>query len=94
MIKKNKIPKNVGPNLTVSVRSREEVYYEGEAYSLTSYNNRGIFDILPQHANFISLIDKYIKITKTDGSEIKLDITNSVLHVIANKVTVYFNINK
>ena len=78
----------------VSIRSREEVYFEGEARSLTSYNKNGVFDILPQHANFISLIDKYIKITKPDGSELKLDITDSVLHVIMNRVTVYFNINK
>ncbi len=84
----------IRPNLFISVRSREEIYFEGEAYSLTSYNDKGVFDILPQHANFISLIDKYIKIIKPDGSELKLDIVSSVLHVIMNRVTVYFNINK
>ena len=94
MKKKNKIPKYKGPNLFVSIRSREEVYFEGEAYALTSYNNKGVFDILPNHANFVSLIDKYIKIMKPDGSELKLDISSSILHVIMNRVTVYFNINK
>lgn len=78
----------------VAIKSREEVYYEGEALSLTSYNDKGVFDVLPNHANFISLIDKYVKLIKSDGLEFKLDISHSVIHVIMNRVTIYCNINK
>jgi len=34
----------------------KEVFFEGEAESVSSENQLGKFDVLPQHANFISLI--------------------------------------
>ena len=38
------------------VKSREGILYQGEVESMTSFNEKGEFDILSRHANFISLI--------------------------------------
>lgn len=43
--------------LTVAVNSPEKVIWEGRALSVTSTNSKGAFDVLPHHANFITIIE-------------------------------------
>lgn len=42
--------------ISVIVMSPAEVVWEGEAKALSSRNKEGAFDILPNHANFMTLI--------------------------------------
>lgn len=76
-------------NFQLRVVSREGVVFEGQAKSITSYNEKGKFDVLAQHANFISLISKGLTIITKDGkvNEVKFD--NALLRVRKNIVEVY-----
>lgn len=44
--------------LKVKILSPTQTIYDGEAVSVSSMNSFGKFDILPFHANFITLVQK------------------------------------
>lgn len=43
--------------LTIKINSPQKVVWEGKAKSVSSVNSQGAFDILPQHANFITIVE-------------------------------------
>lgn len=59
--------------LKVKILSPTQTIYDGEALSVSSTNSTGKFDILPFHANFITLIQKssIILRVKKKGTEDK-----------------------
>ena len=71
------------------VKSRTKIYFEDEVYSVTSSNDKGVFDVLPFHANFISIIRDFIKIDKGDTANIKFEIKTGIMHVESNVVSIY-----
>lgn len=79
--------------LTVIVRGREGDVYKGESVRVTSINPKGKFDILPGHANFISLLEKEIQIIKTDGQLIEIPIESALLRNKDNQVEIYLGID-
>lgn len=54
--------------LTISINSPEKLIWEGKAYAVSSENSQGPFDILPRHANFITIIENK-PITVRTGSK-------------------------
>ena len=78
--------------LFLIVRERERVLFEGEASALSSFNERGLFDILPEHTNFISLIKDFLVVHKLDGTQSEIKIKDGVLKVYKNRVWVYLGI--
>ncbi len=78
--------------LSVSVRTREKVLFEGYANTVTSFNLRGRFDILPFHANFITLISKYVIVDTGKKTERQFDIDKGILYAMSNKVSIYVGI--
>lgn len=62
--------------LNVKIISPTQTIFQGEAYSVSSANSTGKFDILPYHANFITMIQKtpIILRVKKKESEKKTDI--------------------
>jgi F0F1-type ATP synthase epsilon subunit len=82
------------PPLFVTVQGREGRYFEGNAHSITSYNQKGKFDILPTHTNFITLIEKILQIRKRDGSLQEIPVDNGVLRVANNQVDIYLGIKR
>ncbi len=73
----------------LTIRDREKVLFQGDAKALTSLNDRGEFDILPEHTNFISIIREKLTVHKTDGSDENFRIEHGVVKVFANSVAVY-----
>lgn len=63
--------------------------FEGDVRTLTSINQRGIFDILPLHTNFITLISDYVIVDKGLPSEKRFNMKKGILYVLSNKVSVY-----
>lgn len=78
-------------NLTVVLRNKDKVLYSGQAYAISSINDRGIFDILPQHENFISLIKEKVIIHPTIKENNEIQIENGILRVFKDKVYIYVN---
>ena len=79
------------PKIHLTIKNRESTVFEGDASSVSSYNDVGPFDILPMHENFISLIkDKLIIHSRKEQKEKK--IYNGVLKVKDNKVDIYLGL--
>ncbi|HJX01679.1 MAG TPA: hypothetical protein VJ348_00715 [Candidatus Humimicrobiaceae bacterium] len=80
--------------LTLTVKNRDGIIFQGEIVSLTSYNEKGKFDILQRHANFISLIKKEIEFRLINKETKKIEIDNAVLKIINDQVEIYLGIGK
>jgi F0F1-type ATP synthase epsilon subunit len=80
------------PKIDVVVRSRSKTYFDGQASVITSTNETGIFDILPQHANFITMIQDFVNVVLPDGKEQKFEIKRGVLRVLGNKADIYLTV--
>lgn len=76
----------------IVIRSREGEVYKGEVDSITSFNETGEFDVLAEHANFISLLQKTIVIRDTQGVEKKINISNALMRVRDNNVEIYLGV--
>lgn len=79
-------------NLNISIRSRRKQYFEGSANSVTSYNERGEFDILPLHANLIGLIKNYVILNKGTAKEKKFVISTGIIRIENNGVEIFLDI--
>jgi len=79
-------------NLQLMIRNRDEIVFEGPVSSISSYNAEGEFDILPQHANFISLIEKHLEFIDMEGKEHNIDLKNGIVSVSKNEVKIYLGI--
>ncbi len=77
--------------LQVSIKSNKKTYFSGVCYSITSSNELGEFDILPQHANIICLIKDYIIVDKTSVSEKKIPIRQGILVGKENTVQIFLD---
>lgn len=76
-------------SLKITIMNSENVVTHETASALTSFNHLGIFDILPEHENFISIIEKQIIIYGIDGSKKAFDINKGVLKVAGDEVDIY-----
>ena len=80
-------------SISVKVFSAYRNYYEDQAQSISAVNDTGPFDILPQHHNFMTLINEGEIVIRAEGAEDKkLRITKGVMHVRQNKVTVFLDV--
>lgn len=78
--------------LQVEVLTPIKQIYTGSADSVTSYNKKGEFDILPGHAHFISIISNKIEIALGNKMKKQYNITRGLLQCRDNKVTIYVGI--
>ena len=78
--------------LSLKVVERDKTVYENIIVSVTSYNDKGKFDILPSHANFISLIKDKLEIIELGNLKKDIPLKDGVLKVEDNKVSVYLGV--
>lgn len=69
-----------------------EIFFEGGAKSVSSYNELGEFDILPRHTNFITLISKNLTIIKPDNEKLSYQFERGVLEVSKNKINIFLGL--
>ena len=74
----------------VTVKNRKRTFVNDDALFVTSYNDKGIFDILPYHSNFISLITKMLRV-KTFTKEYSLQFNEGVLMVQNDFVNIFIS---
>ena len=79
--------------LTVTITSPDEQIWQGTAMSVSSENSDGPFDILPQHANFVTMVrEKSITVRTVSEGEKVFSYKNAVMSVSQNKVNIYYDI--
>ena len=79
--------------INVTVKSREKTLFKGQVVSISSSNGKGVFDILPLHANFITLISQQVRLTMSDGSSRELAVSNAVLRASENSVEIFLGLS-
>ena len=79
-------------NLQVTVKNRQGIIFQSIAVSFTSVNDTGVFDVLPGHANFISLVQDYVEVILDNGEVNRIEITPGVMKVENNAVNVYLGV--
>jgi len=76
--------------LQVKVMTPAKFLYYGQALSVSSKNSEGNFDILPEHANFITLIENQsIKVQKTDKKVLIYNFHQAIIMNTNNEVSIY-----
>lgn len=79
--------------MRVKIYAPFEVYYEGDANSLSAVNLTGPFDVLPHHKNFMSLLQPGNIIVRSEGKpDFSMQITRGIAHVKADRVTVFLDV--
>lgn len=82
--------------LHIRIISPQKLIHEGKAYAVSSENSKGKFDILPSHANFVTLIENHpILIRPTEKAPktqiIAFNFSLAVISVAENYVNIYTN---
>jgi hypothetical protein len=80
------------PIMDIKVYAPFKVYFEGQAYSITAVNETGPFDILPHHHNFLCMLVPCELIIRTGYDTQKIKIARALMHVKAEKVTVFVDV--
>lgn len=76
--------------LFIRIISPTQLIFQGWADSVSSKNIYGKFDILPQHANFITLIEGNPIIIRThDKKELTFKLPLAIIFNRENKVNIY-----
>ena len=79
--------------MNVKVYSPFREYYDGIANSLTAENATGVFDILPQHHSFISLLVPCELIIRTpNAGDLTIKISGGLCHVKSDKVIIFLDV--
>ena len=78
--------------LSVKVESPASVIWEGKASAVSSVNSVGPFDILPDHANMITLVEGVPILVVTGGQERPFSFSRAVISVHENMVSIYADI--
>lgn len=79
--------------LEVKIISPRRLIFQGPALSVSSKNSAGVFDILPQHANFISLVENNpITLRKPDRTVQTFSFPLAIIYQSQNKVIIYTDI--
>lgn len=79
--------------LHVRIITPSQVLFEDDAISLSSVNSKGVFDILPEHANFITLVENHeiiIRVAKKPIVKFKYPL--AIIYTFQNKVNIYTNL--
>ncbi len=76
----------------VKILSPYQVYYQGEAVSLSAANRTGPFDILPGHINFFSLLTGGVVVINTGFQQLEFQIARGIVRVNHDAVTLFADV--
>jgi len=81
------------PAIFVVVRTKEGITFQDKVKAVTSYNEKGPFDVLPEHENFISLINQHLIIHTMDGKQNEIKVDTAVIKVYKNEVHIFLGLS-
>ena len=81
------------PTMAVKVYAPFQVYFEGDAFSVSAINATGPFDVLPRHHNFLCmLVPCNLLVKAADGTAKTIKIHRALMHVKAERVVVFMDV--
>ena len=78
--------------IQVSIFDLESIVYQGKIKALSSINEKGRFDILPMHSNFISIVKDYIILHERQGSQKEFKLRRGVLRLVNNQISIFIGL--
>lgn len=76
--------------ITLAILSPQTVVWEGAVQSITGENADGVFDILPDHARFLTVVSGTpLSIVAADGTEAVHTFPSAVLFFADNVAKIY-----
>jgi F0F1-type ATP synthase epsilon subunit len=75
--------------LTVSISSPSHFIWQGNADAVSSINTKGPFDILPEHTNFITIIENKPIIIRSGKEKKDFLFERAVIYTYSNYVSIY-----
>lgn len=78
--------------INLKIQSRDGILFQGKIISLTAKNSKGTFDILNNHANFISLVGETLIIRDKEKIEREIVVANAILKAKENNVEIYVGV--
>jgi F0F1-type ATP synthase epsilon subunit len=85
-------PQPVPDRIHVMVRNRRQLVFEDDVKAITSKNDTGVFDVLPEHSNFISVLKESITLHKLDGTKQVITLQNGLIKVKNSSVKCYIDL--
>lgn len=79
-------------SIHVTIRDLAQKIFEGDVMAISSTNEKGAFDILHSHSNFISLIKDKITLTNLDGTKQQINLKSGVIRNVNNSVEVFLGV--
>jgi len=80
------------PTMAVKVYAPFQVYFEGDAFSVSAVNATGPFDILPKHHNFLCMLEPCMLAIKAPQGDKNIKIHRALMHVKADRVVVFMDV--
>jgi F0F1-type ATP synthase epsilon subunit len=80
---------NSDKKLHLIVYRRDGTLFDEDVEAVSSKNDVGPFDILPEHGNFVSTVNQYVKIHKLGGAVEELTIDKGILRVKDNRLEIF-----
>lgn len=78
--------------LHVIARSPFELYFNGDANSVTATNRVGVFDVLPGHADFFSMLEPCeVTIDPLSGDPVVVQVNSGIVTVRDNEAHLFLN---
>jgi len=78
--------------INVTIFDLESIVYQGKIKALTSINEKGKFDILPMHSNFISIVKDYLILHEREGKTKEFKLKRGVLRVVNNEISIFLGL--
>ncbi len=74
------------------VKNRDKTIFEGDVDTLSSYNKKGLFDVLLDHSNFITVLEKSVIFRQGRGRNQEIPVDNALMKVKGNKIYIYVGV--
>jgi F0F1-type ATP synthase epsilon subunit len=79
--------------MKVKVYAPFKIYYDGIAASVSAVNRIGLFDILPNHHSFISLLAPgNITVREQSKPDFVMKVNRGLIHVKADEIKVFLDV--
>lgn len=76
----------------VKISSPYETYFEGEALAVSAVNETGPLDILPNHANLLSILIPGNVLVHLEDRKVIVPLKRGIMKVSTNKVQIFADV--
>lgn len=83
----------VNDRIKVKILGLTRVIFEGEVIAFSSKNIKGNFDILPDHTNYITIINDAITLVFADNTQKQIPADLGIVRCLNDEIEVYLGIN-